>query len=255
MRPLPLGNGHRARVRLAGLAAGPARQARPETWAIGVVVAVATITLLGPIVTLVLAAASGAARLGWQVRARQAQRRLRQAQLPEALERMGAALRSGSSLVQAVTAAGATQPPLGPELAAVARDADRGRPLLDVLDTWADRHGDRATRLAATALSLAARVGAAPAQAVDGVAATLREHGELARERHALATQARASAAVLSLAPVGFAALLGTTDRAAARFLLGSGAGWLCLGAGIGLDVLGAWWMSRLIRNEGTGTP
>ena len=55
------------------------------------------------------------------------------------------------------------------------------------------------TRLAATALALASGVGAASARALDGVAATLRERLELA-ENATLATQARASAVVLSAA-------------------------------------------------------
>jgi Flp pilus assembly protein TadB len=40
------------------------------------------------------------------------------------------------------------------------------------------------------------------------------------------------------------------SDGAAGRFLLRSRAGWACLAVGIGLDVLGAWWMARLTRGE-----
>jgi tight adherence protein B len=42
--------------------------------------------------------------------------------------------------------------------------------------------------------------------------------------------------------------LLTSLDPTAARFLLGTPAGWLCIGAGLGLDAIGAWWMSRLVR-------
>jgi Flp pilus assembly protein TadB len=54
---------------------------------------------------------------------------------------------------------------------------------------------------------------------------------------------------VLSIAPVAFAALLVLGDTAAAGFLLGTPAGWLCLGLGVGLDAAGAWWMARLSRS------
>jgi tight adherence protein B len=176
----------------------------------------------------------------------------RGSQLPQALERLAGALRSGSSLPLALGDAGrATPDPLGPELAALALGASRGQPMAAVLDAWARRHDDPGTRLAVTALALATVVGVAPARAVDGVAATLRERLELSAERRALASQARASALVLSAVPILFALLLGMSDGAAGRFLLHSRAGWACLAGGLGLDALGAWWMARLTRGEG----
>lgn len=193
--------------------------------------------------------------LGWVLWRRHAAgstQRLRQAQLPEGLERIAAALRSGVSLPQAVAAAGRSTPdPLGRELAGLAGSADHGQPMGRVLDRWVADHGDASTRLAATALVLATRVGAAPARAIDGVAATLRERHELTAERRALATQARVSATVLSVAPLAFALLLGATDPAAGRFLLHSPGGWACMAAGLGLDAVGAVWMMRLVGGAG----
>jgi Flp pilus assembly protein TadB len=43
---------------------------------------------------------------------------------------------------------------------------------------------------------------------------------------------------------------LGMGDGAAGRFLLHSPAGWACIGGGLGLDALGAWWMARLTQGE-----
>jgi tight adherence protein B len=175
----------------------------------------------------------------------------RRSQLPQALELLAGAMRSGSSLPFALGEAGqATSDPLGPELAVLAHGANQGQPMAAVLDGWTSRHDDPGTRLAATAMVLATVVGVAPARAVDGVAATLRERLEVDAERHALASQARTSAVVLSAAPLLFALLLSTSDGQAGRFLLHSRAGWLCLAAGLGLDVLGAWWMARLTRGE-----
>jgi Flp pilus assembly protein TadB len=53
---------------------------------------------------------------------------------------------------------------------------------------------------------------------------------------------------VLSIAPAAFAVVLGVSDGAAARFLLRTPSGWLCLAIGLGLDAGGAWWMARLTR-------
>ena len=175
----------------------------------------------------------------------------RRGQLPQALEHLAAALRSGSSLPVALGEAGrATSDPLGPELTALALGASRGQPMAAVLDGWTRRHDDPGTRLAATAMVLATVVGVTPARAVDGVAATLRERLELSAERRALSSQARTSAVVLSAAPLLFALLLGISDGAAGRFLLHSRAGWACLAGGVGLDALGAWWMAFLTRGE-----
>ena len=172
--------------------------------------------------------------------------------MPGALDRLAASLRSGASLTQALREVGdALDPPLGPEVATLARAAERGRPLREALDEWSATHDDPGTRLAATALVLAAVVGSTPARAIDGVAATLRERLDLAAERRALAVQARTSALVLSVAPVGFAALLVVGDTAAAGFLLATPAGWACLALGLTLDAAGAWWMTRLSRSDG----
>lgn len=216
----------------------------------GVGAAVGTLAL-GP-VTLILGAL-GLALSPFLVARRRRTRALleRRNQLPQALELLASAMRSGSSLPRALGEAGrATAAPLGPELVALAVGADQGQPMAAVLDGWGRQHDDPGTRLAATALVLATVVGMAPARAVDGVAATLRERLEVNAERRALASQARASAVVLSLAPLLLALLLGMGDGAAGRFLLHSRAGWVCLAVGLGLDAIGAWWMARLIRGE-----
>jgi tight adherence protein B len=246
----------RLRARLAAPARSPAplpRHARrPEGPALAAAAGLAVAWMAaGPAlaVGLVVGVAAGQARA--RLRRRAARRHRREAQLAPALDRLAAALRSGASLPAALDEVGhAVEPPIGPELGGLARQAAHGRPLRRVLDGWAATHGDPGTRLAATALVLATVVGAAPARAVDGVAATVRERLDLAAERRALAAQARTSALVLSVAPAGFAALLVAGDTAAAGFLLGTPAGWACLAAGLALDAAGIWWMAHLTRGD-----
>lgn len=243
----------RVRARLAPAADPKTRPGPPP-----VTLAIATAGLgtawavAGPTAAIVLAAVAGAGPATARVRQRAQDRQRRDQQLPAALDQLATALRSGASLTQALGETGtALDAPLGPEVLAVARAAERGRPLRDVLDDWSASHPDTGTRLASTALVLATLVGATPARAVDGVAATLRERLDLAAERRALAVQARTSALVLSVAPLGFAVVLVVADTAAAGFLLGSPAGWACLTVGVGLDAVGAWWMTRLSRSDG----
>lgn len=244
----------RVRARLAAPAdvpmprGGPA----PATLAIGAGGLAIAWAVAGPPATLGLAAAAAAVPATARLRRRAADRHRRDHQMPAALDRLATALRSGASLTQALDEVGAAlDAPLGPEVAMLARAAERGRPLREVLDEWSAAHDDPGTRLAATALVLSTVVGSAPARAIDGVAATVRERLDLAAERRALAVQARTSALVLSVAPVGFAALLVLGDTAAAGFLLGTPAGWACLVGGVVLDAAGAWWMTHLSRGDG----
>jgi tight adherence protein B len=176
--------------------------------------------------------------------------RRRDAQLPAALERLAAALRTGSAPGPAFRAlAASTPPPLGAELQAAAVEVEHGAPLGDALDRWgAGAAASPDVRLAAAALALAVRTGGAMARPVDRVAATLRERHELQAEVRALATQARASAGVLTVAPLGFALLVSTVEPGVVRFLLGSPPGLLCLLLGLGLQALGATWTSRILR-------
>jgi tight adherence protein B len=95
-------------------------------------------------------------------------------------------------------------------------------------------------------LTVALEAGGAPARAVDGVASTLRERAEVDREMRALATQARASAVVITVAPLAFATLGVVGDERTAHFLLRTPAGLGCLAAGVALDAVGAWWMARI---------
>ena len=221
--------------------------------AVGVVaVAVVVLAVLGPSLTLLGVGAALGATVWWQRQRAATQEQRRRHQLPDALERLAGGLRSGTSLLQSlIDTSATTPPPLGDELLAIGREAQHGEPLDELLDTWAARRGDRGTRLAATAMTLALGVGATPARALDGVAGTLRERLQLRAERQALATQARASAMVLVAAPLGFMALFGITDSAASQFLLSTPGGWLCLGGGITLNVVGAVWMARLTSPGG----
>lgn len=172
-------------------------------------------------------------------------------ELPEALERVARHLRSGGSLTQAI---GAAAPVGRSPLAASWRSMVERVPAVGVvaaLEAWAlDESAGGSRRLAGAALALAASTGGSPARAVDGVAATLRARLAVADEIRALSSQARASAAVIALAPVVFGLVAGATDdRTGAFFATPAGA--VLLAGGLGLDGLGAAWMARLCRRAG----
>lgn len=207
------------------------------------------LTIAGPglaVVALVLVVAGPALILhGMAGRAD----RMIEEELPEALESMARALRSGASLRQAVEeAAIATPGLLGADLSAVAAEVSHGRELVGALDRWGGRRPLPGVRLAVSALALGAEAGGAHARAIDGVAATVRSRLAVGREVRALSSQARLSGVVITLAPLGFSALAAASDGRAAGFLLRTPLGLLCLVAGLGLDAVAALWMMRLSR-------
>lgn len=173
--------------------------------------------------------------------------RLVERDLPELLDAVARSLRSGSSLRRAVDeAGGSVAGPLRDDLARVRRSLDAGVPLGDALERWAATRPLQGVRLAVAALALGAETGGASAQAVDGVAATLRTNLGIAAEVRALSSQARLSALVIALAPVAFSLLAFTTDGTTASFLLRTPLGVACLATGLALDGIGWLWMRRL---------
>lgn len=175
-------------------------------------------------------------------------RRRRDAQLPDALDRLASSLRGGRAVGPALVALADDVPdPLGRELGMVASSLAHGAPVATALAAWAGAPGSSPdVRLVAAALTLGADAGGEVARAVDRIAATLRERRELQAEVQSLATQARASAGVLAVAPLAFTGLVATIEPAAVGFLVTTPIGWACLVTGLGLQALGATWMARI---------
>ena len=164
---------------------------------------------------------------------------------------MASSLRAGRSVTAALReVAVATAPPLGPELTRSATALDHGADLERALEAWTEAAAPSAeVSLAVTAIGLGGHAGGEVARALDRVAATLRERRELRAEVRALATQARASAGVLVLAPPAFAVLVSSIEPGIPQFLLTTPVGLACLATGLLLDGLGAVWMARIVRD------
>lgn len=220
---------------------------------VGGAAAVVSVLALADGPLLAAAAAGGLAATPRMLRPallRRAARR-RDEQLVQALERLAAELRSGRTLGPAmVHVAEHTPAPLGTELRAVAAELRHGAGVTAALRRW----GEAATasaevRLTAAALALGSEAGGQLARSVDDLASTLRERRELRAEARALATQARASAAVLAVAPPAFTLLVSTVEPGTLRFLLGSPPGLACLVGGVALDLIGGRWMARIVAS------
>lgn len=169
--------------------------------------------------------------------------------LASALEDLGRSLRGGASLAQAISeVAAAGDDPVRHELRRLDARVGGGASLGEALADWRASSDRPGVALAVGALTVANRAGGSRAQAVDQVAATLRERRALADELRAQSSQARLSALVLVACPVVFAALASSVDPRVVGFMVTHPFGWGCLVIGLGLEAAGGWWMARITR-------
>lgn len=172
-------------------------------------------------------------------------------QLADAVSVMALGLRAGRSLVQAIELAAAeTEPPLGPSFRRLADRASLGDRLDDALGSWTLEVTGADARLAAGVIRLHRRTGGAIAAALEELASTLRARRSAARELRSLTAQARLSATILGLLPLGFFLFLWVVAREdlqnAYRTPMGVGA----LALGLTLQALAYLWIRRLLRVE-----
>jgi len=170
-----------------------------------------------------------------------------EAEHAELLEAVARSLRSGSSLLTALEQAATVSRGGAADALDVALVTVRnGAPLDAALDAWAGSE-DPARTVAGAALALGAQLGGARARALDDAALGLRDRAALTGEIRALTSQARASAAVMVLAPIGFA-FLGWFADASVASVFTTPLGASCLVGGLALDAVGAWWMAAWTR-------
>ncbi len=101
----------------------------------------------------------------------------------------------------------------------------------------------------AGALAMCSTVGGRSADALDGLATSLRDRLGVAAEARSLSSQARLSAFVVGGAPVVYIAWSAVVDPHALHVLTGTLFGRACLVAGLGLEGVGAWWMRSIVRS------
>src|SRR5262249_12781517 len=156
------------------------------------------------------------------------------------LERVASELRSGGTIATAIGAGGVADGPLAADLARVDARVRLGATLSDALRAWTSERIVPGVDASAGALAMCASVGGASADALDGLASSLRDRLAVASEARALSAQARMSAIVVGGAPVAYIGWSAILDPHSLQVLLGTAVGRLCLAAGIALEMLGA---------------
>jgi Type II secretion system (T2SS), protein F len=167
-----------------------------------------------------LAAVAAAAVTPRLVRRRRARRRERQMQehLAEAVALIATAMRSGRSLLQAIElSADELDPSLGATLRRLVDRTELGHPMDEAIDAWAAEVRSPDARLVAGVLKLHRRTGGSLSTTLEDLAGTLRSRRSAAREIESLTAQARLSATILGLLPIGFFLFLSVVARGGSR--------------------------------------
>jgi Flp pilus assembly protein TadB len=167
----------------------------------------------------------------------------------DAIGALAAAVRSGASLAQAIRyAARESAPPASDDLEHVVRALDTGVALDEALASWGDRRPSADTDLLIGALELHRTSGGDLPAVLDQVAATIRERVGIAREVRSLTAQARLSAWILGLLPIGFFAFLWVTSRHDIEGALTTPVGLICVGVGLALEGGAFLWIRSLLE-------
>ncbi|MCU1429447.1 MAG: Flp pilus assembly protein TadB [Actinomycetia bacterium] len=182
--------------------------------------------------------------------ARGRRRRLVAGAVPDLLERAALELRSGSTVASALDALASGGGPLAADLARVRDRCALGASVTDAVGRWADERDAPGVRAAAGALALASSVGGACADALEGLAASLRSRLAVVAEAHAMSAQARLSAIVVGASPIAYLAWSAVVDPGPLRALIGTAAGRGCLGAALGFEALAVLWVRHILREE-----
>lgn len=245
----------RVRVRLLGALRdadiGWTPEAAVEYWAIGGVAVALLAGSLAPlfaIPALLVALAAGPVAL---VLARGRRERAFAVGLPAALEQFAAELRGGGTVASAVRRLAGAAGPVAGDLQRVHVRTQLGLPLADALAGWPAAHDVPGVRAAAGALSVATTMGGRAADAIDGLATSLRHRLDAVAEARSLSAQARLSAVVVGAAPLGYLAFSTLVDPTAVTALVDTGVGRVCLVVGLGLEALATWWIRRILRSAG----
>lgn len=236
-----------AAIERAGIALDP--EGVVQGWAACSAAALASSLVLAPaLLPVVVAAALVAPFVLAPVMRRRADRRV-EAALPETIRVIAADLRSGGTVRSSLERVGDQPSPLAGDFRRIIARVELGAPLSDALARWVDDRPVPGGRALAGALVLAADLGGGSATALEGLAVSVADRQAVAGELRAQSAQARVSAIVVAVAPLGYLALTAAIDRDAVGALVGSAVGRWCLAVGVGLDLVAVLWMRHIVRD------
>jgi tight adherence protein B len=169
-------------------------------------------------------------------------RRLRtfEAGLPRAMELIANSMKAGQSVAQSLSAVTENAgPPLSEEFGLARREIELGASVDSALTNMVTRMGSTDLRLVVMVITIQHSVGGDLPAILTTLADTMRQRTEMREEILAATAQSRASSLIITLLPVGAAALLYFLVPDYFRPMFINPLGWVMIGVSAGLLVIG----------------
>ena len=177
------------------------------------------------------------------------QRRAFTDQLPDNLQVIASAMRSGQTFVGALKAVLQDAPePSQRELRRAVLDEELGIPLAEALGNVTERMKSEVFKHVAIVASLQRETGGNTAEVIDLVADTVRQRIEIRRLVRGLTAQGRLSGTVLTLLPVALLLLISLVNPGYVHPLFHSTGGLVALGVALGLMACGGVVINKIVQ-------
>jgi tight adherence protein B len=168
--------------------------------------------------------------------------------LPEAIDMIANALKSGFSLESALSMVSNEIPdPLGIEFAVVFEEQNLGVSLTEALSNMEKRVESEDLGLFTTALLIQKKTGGNLVEILEKIGGTIRERFQLKREVRIFTAQGRFSGLVLVLLPIIMAVVMLAISPGYLKTLLVEKVGNYLLGGAIIMQIIGVWVIRRII--------
>lgn len=173
------------------------------------------------------------------------------AQLPDTLQLLAGSLSAGYSIPQAMdTVVREGQPPIAGEFNRALVESRLGVTIEDALEGIAERMKSKDFAWVVMAIKIQREVGGNLAELLTTVSGTLRERERLRRQVQVLSAEGRLSAWILGLLPIVFALYLVLVRPSYLQPLVSETLGWLLIGLGVTLLVVGVLWLRKAVKVE-----
>lgn len=170
-------------------------------------------------------------------------------QLGDTLQMLAGGLRAGHSLLRSVDAvAKEADAPTSEEFARLVNETRLGRDLRESMQDAARRLRSEDFDWTGQAIEIHREVGGDLADVLDHVGETIRERSQIKGQVQALSAEGRISAYILMALPIGMFVYLSVASPSYVGTLYTSLVGWVMIGAGVFLLIIGGFWLSRVIK-------
>jgi tight adherence protein B len=207
--------------------------------------------LLGLGLLVAVMVGTSAASMPWLLLSVRRQRRRARFEylMPDALDLIGRALRSGHSFPSALQLAGTELPdPIGEELRMTSDEINFGVPHATALEHLAQRVPSKDLSFFVIAVVIQRETGGNLAEVLDNISKIIRERLKLFGKVRAISAEAKMSAWVLSTLPVVTALLLFLVNPGFMSLLWTEPLGIKMIYMGIASTIVGIFWMRKVIR-------